>query len=149
MTGYWRKPDATAETMRNGWMHTGDAGYRGDDGYIYVTDRIKDMVITGGENVYPREVEDVLYANEAVLEAAVIGVPDERWGERVHAIVVLRPGQTTTDQEILEYCRSNLAGYKTPRSIEFMAELPKNATGKILKTELRAPYWQGAQRRVN
>lgn len=137
MTGYWNNEAATAEALRGGWMHTGDAGYRDAAGYLYITDRIKDMIITGGENVYPREVEDVLYAHDAVLEAAVIGVPDDRWGERVHAVVVCRPGRTATERELLEHCRANLAGYKTPRSLAFADAFPKNATGKILKTELR------------
>lgn len=137
MTGYWNNEEATAEALRNGWMHTGDLGYRGDDGYVYITDRKKDMIISGGENVYPREVEDLLYAHPAILEAAVIGVPDERWGERVHAVVVLRAGQTRNAEALLAYLRERLAGYKLPRSVEFCDELPKNATGKILKKDLR------------
>ncbi|MGI9623768.1 MAG: class I adenylate-forming enzyme family protein [Acidimicrobiales bacterium] len=149
MTEYWRNEEATADALRNGWMHTGDAGYRGDDGYIYVTDRIKDMIISGGENVYPREIEDVLFAHEDVLEAAVIGVPDDRWGERVHAVVAKQEGSEVTDQVLLEYCRARLAGYKTPRSLEFVDALPKNITGKVLKTELRAPHWSGEERGVN
>jgi acyl-CoA synthetase (AMP-forming)/AMP-acid ligase II len=149
MNGYWQNDDATDEALRNGWMHTGDAGYRSDDGYVFVTDRIKDMIVSGGENVYPREVEDVLFAHDAVLEAAVIGVPDDRWGERVHAVVVFHPGSEVAEQRLLEYCRENLAGYKVPRSVETASELPKNATGKVLKTELRAPHWQERQRGIN
>lgn len=149
MIGYWNNEDASAEVLRNGWMHTGDLGYRSDDGYIYITDRIKDMVVSGGENVYPREVEDVLYAHPGVLEAAVIGVPDERWGERVHAVVVKRPGHDVTDNDLLVFARERLAGYKVPRSVEFADDLPKNATGKILKKDLREPYWAGAERSIN
>lgn len=137
MTGYWNNEEASAEALRNGWMHTGDLGYRGDDGYVYITDRKKDMIISGGENVYPREVEDVLYAHPTVLEAAVIGIPDARWGERVHAVVVLRAGQTQNAEELSEFLRERLAGYKLPRSFEFRDDLPKNATGKILKKDLR------------
>ena len=138
MAGYWNRPDATAEAMRNGWMHTGDAGYRTAEGFLFVTDRIKDMIITGGENVYPREVEDVLFSHPGVLEAAVIGVSDERWGERVHAVVVPRDRDSVGATELLAYTRERVAGYKAPKSVEFVEALPKNATGKVLKTELRA-----------
>lgn len=137
MTEYWRAPEESARALRHGWMHTGDLGYRGENGYLYVTDRLKDMIISGGENVYPREVEDVLYAHGAVLEAAVIGVPDERWHERVHAVVVVRPGGLVTEQELMDHCRSALAGYKCPKTVSFVESLPKNATGKILKRDLR------------
>jgi acyl-CoA synthetase (AMP-forming)/AMP-acid ligase II len=137
MTEYWHAPDESARSLRHGWMHTGDLGYRGENGYLYVTDRLKDMIISGGENVYPREVEDVLYAHAAVLEAAVIGVPDERWHERVHAVVVIRPGVLVTEEELMNHCRSVLAGYKCPKTVAFVASLPKNATGKILRRELR------------
>ncbi len=149
MSSYWQNEEASNEALRNGWMHTGDAGYRSDDGYVFVTDRIKDMIVSGGENIYPREVEDVLFAHEAVLEAAVIGVPDDRWGERVHAVVVFHPGSEIPEQDLLEYCREHLAGYKVPRSVETAPELPKNATGKVLKTELRTPHWHDRQRGIN
>ncbi len=148
MTEYWGRPDATAEALRGGWMHTGDLGLRSADGYVYVTDRLKDMVVSGGENVYPREVEDVLFAHPAVAEAAVIGVPDERWGERVHAVVVVRDGATVTDDELLAYCKAHLAGYKCPKTVERLSVLPRNVTGKVLKTELRSPYWAGRTRSV-
>jgi acyl-CoA synthetase (AMP-forming)/AMP-acid ligase II len=138
MTGYWGDPEETATALRGGWMHTGDLGYRSEDGYLYVTDRLKDMIITGGENVYPREIEDVLYAHEGVLEAAVIGLSDEEWGERVHAIVVPRPGAVVTAEDLIAHCRLHLARYKCPKSVAFADALPKNATGKILKKELRA-----------
>lgn len=149
MTEYWANPEATAEALRNGWMHTGDAGYRGSDGYVYVTDRFKDMIVSGGENIYPREVEDVLFAHDGVLEAAVIGIPSERWGEQVHAIVVLHAGAEVAEQTLLEYARENLATYKVPQSVAFVDSLPKNVTGKVLKTDLRDPYWEGVKRSVN
>ncbi|HEY1281404.1 MAG TPA: long-chain-fatty-acid--CoA ligase [Acidimicrobiales bacterium] len=138
MSAYWANPAATAEAMRDGWMHTGDLGHRSAEGYLFVTDRLKDMIVTGGENVYPREVEDVLFAHPAVLEAGVIGVPDARWGERVHAVVVLRPDGSASAEELIAHCRDELAGYKCPKTVEFIAALPKNATGKVLKRELRA-----------
>ncbi len=140
MDGYWNDPRATDDALRGGWMHTGDLGYRSPDGYLFVSDRLKDMIVSGGENVYPREVEDVLHEHPAVLEAAVIGVPDDRWGERVHALVVLRPGATADPETITEFCREHLAGYKVPKSLELSAELPKNATGKVLKHLLRDRY---------
>lgn len=140
MSGYWNNEAASAEALRNGWMHTGDLGRRDADGYIYITDRKKDMVVSGGENVYPREVEDVLYAHEAVFEAAVIGVPDERWGERVHAVVVLHDADSIDADELSAFARQRLASYKVPRTFSFVDELPKNATGKIVKTELRAQH---------
>jgi acyl-CoA synthetase (AMP-forming)/AMP-acid ligase II len=148
MKGYWNRPDATAETLRNGWLHTGDVGHVDGDGYVYITDRRKDLIISGGANVYPREVEEVLCAHPAVYEAAVIGVPDETWGESVKALVVLRPGAEATAAQLIEHCRRHLASYKKPRSVEFLPELPKNAYGKILKRELREPFWTGHERRV-
>ena len=131
MDGYWNNAEASAEALRNGWMHTGDLGYRSDEGYLFVTDRLKDMIVTGGENVYPREVEDVLFDHPGVFEAAVIGVPDDRWGERVHAIVVARPGARLTEDEIVAHCRARLAGYKCPKTAELVDALPKNVTGRI------------------
>ena len=148
MDGYWNNPEASAEALRNGWMHTGDLGYRSDEGYLFVTDRLKDMIVTGGENVYPREVEDVLFDHPAVFEAAVIGVPDARWGERVHAIVVARPGTSLTEDEIVAHCRARLAGYKCPKTAELVEALPKNVTGKILKRDLRAERWGDTGRTV-
>ncbi|MDH3641774.1 MAG: AMP-binding protein, partial [Gammaproteobacteria bacterium] len=148
MDGYWNNPDASAEALRNGWMHTGDMGYRNADGYLFITDRKKDMIVTGGENVYPREVEDVLFEHPDVLEAAVIGVPDERWGERVHAVLVPAAGVALNADGVLSFARDRLAGYKVPKTAEVMAELPKNATGKVLKKELRAPWWEDQARDV-
>ena len=148
MTQYWNAQEATDEALRNGWMHTGDLGYVDDAGFLYVTDRKKDMIVSGGENVYPREVEDVLYEHPAVLEAAVIGVPDERWGERVHAVLVAQTGVELNVDDVLGFARSRLAGYKVPKSAELTTELPKNATGKVLKTELRAPFWAAHERGI-
>jgi acyl-CoA synthetase (AMP-forming)/AMP-acid ligase II len=149
MTGYWNRPDANADALRGGWMHTGDAGYVDDAGYVYLCDRVKDMIVSGGENVYPRETEDALFKLEGVADAAVIGVPDERWGETVKAFVVTRPGVMLTAEEVIAHCRELLAGFKCPRSVEFLDELPRNATGKVLKRELRASYWRGRVRAVN
>jgi acyl-CoA synthetase (AMP-forming)/AMP-acid ligase II len=149
MLGYWDKPDETAEALRNGWMHTGDAAYMDDDGYVYIVDRIKDMIISGGENVYSTEVENAISGHPAVASCAVIGVPDPKWGERVHAVIVLRPSSTADAEKIRDHCRSLIAGYKVPRSCEFVDVLPVSPAGKVLKHELRKPYWEGAERQVN
>jgi acyl-CoA synthetase (AMP-forming)/AMP-acid ligase II len=149
MRGYWNLPEATTEALRGGWMHTGDAGMLDDEGYLYIQDRVKDMIVSGGENIYPREVEEVLFAHNAVADAAVIGVPDETFGEAVKAIVVLRQGATATPDEIIEFCKGKLAGYKRPRSVEFVATLPRNPSGKVLKRDLREPHWVGHRRRVS
>jgi len=148
MVQYWRKPDETRDVMVDGWLHTGDMGYYDEKGYIYLVDRKKDMIVTGGENVYPREVEEVLYRHPAVAEAAVIGIPDELWIERVHAVLVLKEGQQTTGDEIMEFCKQHLARYKAPKSVEFVVSLPKNPQGKILKRELREKYWTGLERKI-
>ena len=140
MQGYWNKPAETATALRDGWLHTGDAGWRDDAGHIYVVDRLKDMVITGGENVYSAEVEAALMAHPAVSACAVIGVPNALWGEAVHAIVVLRPGTTSDGESLREHCRTRLAGYKCPKSIDFVDSLPLSAAGKILKNRLRDEY---------
>ena len=141
MLGYWKQPELTAEALRGGWMHTGDLACLDTDGYVYIVDRKKDMIITGGENVYSTEVEAVLYQHPAVLEAAVIGVPDVRWGETVKAVVVLKPGHTVSLEELQRFCRERIAGYKAPRSVAFCDALPRTATGKTSKRSLRAPYW--------
>jgi acyl-CoA synthetase (AMP-forming)/AMP-acid ligase II len=132
----------------DGWVHTGDMGYYDEEGYIYIADRKKDMIISGGENVYPREVEEVLYSHPAVMEVAVIGVPDPYWIERVHAVVAIKKGASTTAEELIAFCKKKIAGYKVPKSVEFVASLPKNPAGKILKRELRAKYWKGKEKRV-
>jgi acyl-CoA synthetase (AMP-forming)/AMP-acid ligase II len=142
MVGYWHKPEETKEALADGWVRTGDMGYYDDEGYIYIADRKKDMIISGGENVYPREVEEVLYQHPAILEAAVIGVPDPYWVERVHAVVVTRKGVSTTADELITFCKKHIAGYKTPKTIELVDCLPKNPAGKILKKELREKYWK-------
>ena len=133
MKGYWNKPEATAEALRSGWLHTGDVGHLDPDGYLYITDRKKDMIISGGSNVYPREVEEVICTHPAVHEVAVIGLPDEKWGESIRAVVVLRPDARVAEADIIEHCRRHLASYKKPSSVEFLPELPKNAYGKTLK----------------
>jgi long-chain acyl-CoA synthetase len=137
MKGYWRRPDATREAMRNGWFHTGDIGLRESNGCYRIVDRKKDMIIRGGFNVYPREIEEVLYAHPEIIEAAVIGIPHESHGEEVKAIIVLRPGGALTEDALSRYCKERLAAYKYPRVIEFRDTLPKGPTGKILKRELR------------
>ena len=137
ITGYWDMPEETARTIRDGWFHTGDLGYLDDDRYLFLVDRVKDMVITGGVNIYTKEVESVLYDHPAVMEAAVIGLPDEEWGEVVTAAVVLRPGMSVSAEQLIEHCRQSLASYKKPRVVEFLDDLPKNPSGKVLKRELR------------
>ncbi len=149
MKGYWNLPEQTAATIRHGWLHTGDVGYVDEDGYVYVHDRLKDMIISGGENVYPAEVESALFGHPAVADVAVIGIPDARWGEAVKAIVVVKPDAAVTEAELTAYCREMIAHYKTPKSIEFVEFLPRNPSGKILKRVLRAPYWDRHERQVN
>jgi acyl-CoA synthetase (AMP-forming)/AMP-acid ligase II len=149
MKGYWNLPDETAKTIRGEWLHTGDAGYFDADGYLYIYDRIKDMIVSGGANVFPAEVESALFGHPAVADVGVIGVPDTRWGEAVKAIVVRTPGAEVTAEELIAFARERIAGYKLPKSIDFVDSLPRTPTGKILKRELRAPYWQGRERQVN
>ena len=150
MLGYWDKPADTAATIgTDGWLRTGDAGYLDDDGYLYLHDRIKDMVVSGGENIYPAEVENVLLAHPAVADAAVIGVPDDTWGETIKAIVVAAPGAEVDGPEVIAFCRERLAHYKCPTSLELTDALPRNPSGKILKRQLREPYWQGRDRRIH
>ena len=148
MKGYWANPEATAQTLRNGWLHTGDVGYMDADGYVYITDRKKDMIISGGSNIYPRELEEVILQHPAVFEVAVIGVPDAKWGETVKAVVVRRANASLTEADVIDHCRRHLASYKKPQSVDFVEALPKNAYGKILKRELRERYWQGRARAV-
>jgi long-chain acyl-CoA synthetase len=142
VAGYWNRPAETAAALAGGWYHTGDVGYMDEEGYVYLVDRAKDMIVTGGENVYSTEVEDALFRHEAVLEAAVFGIPDPRWGEAVHAVVV--PRSDVGEDELLRHCRTLIAGYKVPKRVELRTEpLPKSGAGKVLKRELRAPYWEG------
>ncbi|SHK50811.1 acyl-CoA synthetase [Paraburkholderia terricola] len=137
MRGYWNRPDATAETLRSGWLHTGDIGFLDSDGYLFLTDRKKDLIISGGSNIYPREIEEVICEHPSVADVAVVGIPDELWGEAVKAVVVRRAGKDVSEAEIIDHCKNHLASYKKPTKIEFVAELPKNAAGKVLKRELR------------
>ena len=142
MKGYWKLPAASTETLRDGWLHTGDAGYMDEDGYLYVSDRIKDMIRSGGENIYSAEVESALSAHPSVKDAAVIAVPDAHWGEVPKAFVVVVSKDAPTEQELIEFVRSRIAHYKAPKSVEFVESLPRNASGKVLKRQLRAPYWK-------
>ena len=147
MKGYWKNPQATQESIDDdGWFRSGDIGYA-IDGYIFIHDRVKDMIISGGENVYPAEIENVLMKHPGIADAAVIGVPSEKWGETVKAIVTPAESNLSED-EIFSFCRKNLAGYKCPTSIDFMDTIPRNPSGKILKMELRKPYWEGRDRNV-
>jgi long-chain acyl-CoA synthetase len=150
MAGYWGKAQETAATVNaDGWLRTGDAGYFDAEGYLYLHDRIKDMIVSGGENIYPAEVENVLLAHPDIVDAAVIGVPDPKWGETVKAIAVLAPDATLDEAAVIEHCRQNLAHYKCPTSVDTTDGLPRNPSGKILKRELRAPYWAGKERAIN
>jgi len=148
MKGYWRNPNATSETLRGGWLHTGDLGVMDEKGYVYILDRAKDMIISGGENIYSREIEDIILLHPAVHEVAVIGVPDETWGEAIKAIVALKEGQKATKEGIINFCKEHLASFKKPKSVEFIDAIPKNPYGKVLKRELREKYWAGEARRV-
>jgi acyl-CoA synthetase (AMP-forming)/AMP-acid ligase II len=148
MQGYYNLPEETAKNLTDGWVHTGDAGYKDDEGFIYLKDRIKDMVVSGGENIYPVEVENALAHHEAIVDVAVIGIPDEKFGEALLAFVVLKPGSELALEEMVEFCRDRIAGYKIPRQLEIIAEMPRNPSGKILKKELRKPYWESANRNI-
>jgi acyl-CoA synthetase (AMP-forming)/AMP-acid ligase II len=148
MLCYYNLPEATAANLTDGWVHTGDAGYLDDEGFLYLKDRIKDMVVSGGENIYPVEVENAVAKLEAVADVAVIGVPDEKFGEALLAIVVTKPGMTLSVEEIIDFCRDEIAGYKIPRQLEIVEELPRNPSGKILKKLLREPYWEGVTRKI-
>jgi fatty-acyl-CoA synthase len=148
MQGYWNLPQETEKALRGGWLHTGDVGVLDEEGYLFLRDRLKDMIVSGGENVYPREVENALFEHPDILDAAAIGVPDPKYGETVMAFVVPRPGATLGAEDVSAHCRAHLAGYKIPRRVEFREALPRNASGKVLKTELRAPFWEGHTRNV-
>lgn len=148
MQGYWKLPDQTAQALRNGWMHTGDGAWMDDEGYIFITDRLKDMIISGGENIFSAEVENALSQHPAVATCAVIGIPSEEWGETVHAVVIMQAGASATEEELIAHCKGLIAHYKCPRSVEFREALPISGAGKILKTKLREPFWRGQTRHV-
>jgi acyl-CoA synthetase (AMP-forming)/AMP-acid ligase II len=149
MAGYWNRPEATAETVSaDGWLRTGDAGYRNADGFFFVHDRVKDMIVSGGENIYPAEVENAILGCPGVADAAVIGVPDDRWGESVKAIVVPAAGAAPDPADIIAWARTRIAAFKAPKSVDFIDALPRNASGKVLRRELRKPYWEGRDRKV-
>lgn len=148
MMGYWKRPELTASTLRDGWLHTGDIGMVDEDGYLYLVDRKADMIVTGGENVYPTEPENVLYNHPRVQECVVVSAPDGKWGERVQAVVVLTPGPPVPEADLIEFCRQRLAGYKCPKQIEFWEALPKSAVGKLLRRDVKAKFWEGRERRI-
>ena len=152
MLGYWNMPEETAKSITDGWFHTGDAGYVDADGYLYIHDRVKDMIVSGAENVYPAEVENVLMGHPGIADVAVIGVPDEKWGETAKAIVVRAgndEGTTLTEREVIDFARERLAKFKCPTTVEWVEVLPRNPSGKVLKKDLREPYWAGRSRNVN
>ena len=149
MKGYWNKEEETKKSLVDGWMHTGDAGRMDNEGYVYIQDRIKDMIVSGGENIYSTEVEAVLFSHPEVVDAAVIGVPDDKLGEVVKACVVIKEGSSLTDIELIDFCKEKIASYKKPRSVDFISEVPRNASGKVLKKTLREPYWKGRDRQVS
>jgi acyl-CoA synthetase (AMP-forming)/AMP-acid ligase II len=150
MVGYWNRPEETARTLiGDGWLRTGDAGLIDDEGYLFIQDRMKDMIISGAENIYPAEVESAIYGHPAVADVAVFGVPDAKWGEAVKACVVLKPGAAPDAEDIIAHARTRIAGFKCPKSIDFIEALPRNPSGKILRRALREPYWAGRERQVN
>jgi acyl-CoA synthetase (AMP-forming)/AMP-acid ligase II len=148
MRGYYKNPEATAEASKFGWHHTGDIGVIDEDGFVYIVDRKKDMIISGGFNIYPSEIEQVIWSHPAVQDCAVIGVPDEKWGEAVKAVIELKPGKSASEDDILGLCREKLGGMKTPKSVEFIDALPRSPVGKVLKKDLRARYWEGRARAI-
>jgi long-chain acyl-CoA synthetase len=150
MLGYWNLEEQTQAALKDGWLHTGDGGFLDEDGFLFIVDRVKDMIVSGGENVFSAEVENVIYQHPEVDQCAVIGIPSEKWGEQVHAVIVPKPATTLTEESIITFCREQIAGFKCPRSVSFREEpLPLSGAGKILKTELRAPFWEGVDRAVN
>jgi long-chain acyl-CoA synthetase len=150
MLGYRNLEEQTRAALKDGWLHTGDGGYLDEDGFLFIVDRVKDMIVSGGENVFSAEVENVIYQHPEVDQCAVIGIPSEKWGEQVHAVIVPKPGTAPTEESVITFCREQIAGYKCPRGVTFREEpLPLSGAGKILKTELRAPFWEGVDRAVN
>jgi acyl-CoA synthetase (AMP-forming)/AMP-acid ligase II len=148
MLGYWNQPERTAATVRDGWMHTGDGAYMDEDGFVFIVDRMKDMIISGGENVYSAEVENAIAQHPAVAACAVIGIPSDQWGESVHSVVVCKPGHEVSAAELIAHCKALIAGYKCPRSLDFTDALPMSGAGKVLKTKLREPFWKGCERHI-
>ncbi len=149
MKGYWNRPEATANAIKNGYFYTGDAGYMDEEGFVYIHDRMKDMIISGGENIYPAEVENAIFGHPDVADVAVIGIPDDRWGETVKAVVVPKPGQTPSPESVIAWARERIAAYKCPKSVDFIEAMPRNPSGKILRKDLRKPYWEGIGRNVS
>ena len=149
MQGYWKNPKLTAEVLKGGWYHTGDMGYMDEEGFIFMTDRKADMIISGGENVYPKEVEDIIYQHPAVRECTVVSAPDAKWGEVVQAVVVLQPGMQAAEEEIIEHCKKNLAGYKCPKAVAFWPDIPKTIVGKIVKKDVKKKFWEGKDRMIS
>ena len=149
MREYWNREDATREAIQQEWFHTGDAGFRDEEGYIFLHDRIKDMIVSGGENIYPAEVENALFSHPSIVDASVIGVPDEKWGEAVKAFVVVKEGEQLTDKDVIDFARTRIAGYKLPKSVNFVKDLPRNPSGKVLRRLLREPYWKGKSRNIS
>jgi len=149
MKGYWKRPEATENAIRDGWFHSGDVGYFDSDGYLYIHDRLKDMIVSGGENVYPAEVENALFDYLDIIDLAVIGVPSKKWGEAVKAIIVLRPGADFNEKDFIAYAKTKIAGYKCPKSVDIVNALPRNASGKVLRRQLREPYWRDSERQVS
>ncbi|MGH8436695.1 MAG: AMP-binding enzyme [Pseudomonas sp.] len=148
MNGYWNRKEETLSVIQDGWFHTGDMGYVDARGFLYIYDRKRDMIITGGENVYPAEVENILYGHPAIADVAVVGVPDKQWGEAVKAVVVLKPDASLTTEDLIAYARGKVAGFKIPKSVDFVEDLPRNATGKVLRRLIREPYWKHHARGV-
>tara|TARA_B000000565_G_scaffold30699_1_gene20719 strand:- start:387 stop:1046 length:660 start_codon:yes stop_codon:yes gene_type:complete len=149
MKGYWNRQDATEEAIKDGWFYSGDIGYFDDEGFLYIHDRVKDMIVSGGENIYPAEVENALLSHPQIADAAVIGIPDEKWGEATKAFIVQMEGDPLDEAEVISYVRTQIAGYKCPKTVEHVNELPRNPSGKILRKDLRAPYWEGQDRNVS
>jgi acyl-CoA synthetase (AMP-forming)/AMP-acid ligase II len=149
MASYWNQPEDTKRTLVEGWVMSGDIGYRDEDGFVFVCDRVKDMIISAGENIYPAEIENVIRAHPGVADAAVIGVPDDFWGEAVKAVIVPQREHMPTTADIIRFAREHLAEFKIPKSVDFVEQIPRNVTGKILKSKMREPYWRGSSRRVN
>ena len=149
MKGYWNRPEATEESIKEGWFYSGDIGYFDDEGFLYIHDRVKDMIVSGGENIYPAEVENALLSHPQIADAAVIGIPDDKWGEATKAFIVQADGEPLDEAEVISYVRTQIAGYKCPKTVEHINELPRNPSGKILRKDLRAPYWEGKERNVS